>query len=119
MENKKNIGNKAENIAKSFLESKGYIIITSNFFTKLGEIDIIASDNDYLVFVEVKYRKSLKNGLPREAVNYKKQLHIIKTAQYYLMKNNIYNTNCRFDVVEIFGNLEKPEINLIQNAFGL
>lgn len=119
MENKKTIGNTAENIAKNFLKTKGYTIITSNFRSKSGEIDIIASDNDYLVFIEVKYRKSLKNGLPREAVNYKKQLHIIQTAQYYLLINNIYNKNCRFDVVEIFGNIENPEINLIQNAFTL
>ena len=118
MENKKTIGNNAELIAKEFIKTKGYIIITSNFRSKFGEIDIIASDSNYLVFIEVKYRKSLKNGLPREAVNYKKQNRIIKTAQYYLMINNLYDKNCRFDVIEIFGDIENPKINLIKNAFG-
>jgi len=117
MENNKIIGNKAELAAQNFLKEKGYTIIASNFRCKTGEIDIIAYDKNYIAFIEVKYRKSLKNGMPREAVNYKKQNKIIRTAGYYLMIKNIYNKDCRFDVVELYGDIDSPKINLIKNAF--
>ena len=117
MENNKIIGNMAEFAAQNFLKEKGYTIIDLNFRSKTGEIDIIAYDKSYIVFIEVKYRKNLKNGMPREAVNYKKQSKIIKTAQYYLMIKNIYNKDCRFDVIELYGDINNPKINLIQNAF--
>ena len=119
MANNRDIGDKTEKLAAEYLTKKGYKVITTNFRCGMGEIDIIAKDKDYIVFIEVKYRKTDKNGLPREAVTVFKQRTIIKVAKYYLMLYNLYNSNCRFDVVEMKGNLENIEINLLQNAFCL
>lgn len=111
--NNREIGSVGETIACDYLERKGYQILKRNFRCKLGEIDIIAFSNGYIVFVEVKYRENNKCGYPREAVNYYKQKNITRVASYYLMIDGSYNTNCRFDVVEIMGN----KIKHIPNAF--
>lgn len=117
MENKRKIGAEAEKIAIDYLLKNNYIILEKNFRCKLGEIDIIANDKDYLVFIEVKYRKTNKKGLPREAVNIYKQKTIIKVTKYYLVKYNLYDNNCRFDVLEMIGDMNNLEINLIKDAF--
>ena len=93
-----------EQIAENYLKSQGYKIIKTNYKCKLGEIDIIASDKDTLVFIEVKYRKTNIFGLPRETVNSYKQQKIRMVASIYINKNNLHNKPCRFDVVEIFEN---------------
>ncbi len=113
--NKRIIGNKGEDLACLFLEKASYKILERNFSCRSGEIDIIALDGDYIVFVEVKYRSSNAYGYPRESVNYYKQRNISKVASYYLLINNAFHKNCRFDVVEIIGDT----IELIQNAFSL
>jgi putative endonuclease len=119
MVNNRTLGCQTEKMAVDYLVKKGYSIQETNFRCRLGEIDIIAKDKEYIAFVEVKYRKTDKNGLPREAVNIFKQRTIIKVAKYYLMRYNLYDSNCRFDVVEMKGSLENVEINLLQNAFCL
>lgn len=63
-ENHREIGTVYENKAVLFLQEKGFQILERNFYTRFGEIDIIAMDRDYLVFVEVKYRKGLIGGRP-------------------------------------------------------
>lgn len=102
-----------EDIACKYLQKVNYIILERNFRCRSGEIDIIALDKDYIVFIEVKYRKNNAYGYPREAVNYYKQRNISKVASYYLLIHNAFHKNCRFDVVEIIG----ENIELIQNAF--
>ena len=100
----KNIyGKKNEIIAADFLKSKGYQIIETNYKNKIGEIDIIAKDKDYLVFVEVKARFSRMFGDPTEAVNYTKQQKIRAVASLYLIISKQVNANCRFDVVAVLG----------------
>ena len=80
----------------------------------MGEIDIIAKDGDYLVFIEVKYRSSSKEGHPTEAVNFAKQRRITKTALYYCAVNGISEyTPMRFDVISILDD----DIKLYENAF--
>lgn len=106
-------GSEAEALACSYLEKRNYKILEKNFRCRSGEIDLIAFHESYIVFIEVKYRKNYKCGHPREAVNYYKQKNITKVASYYLLINEAYDKNCRFDVVEITG----ETINLIQNAF--
>ncbi|MDE6182375.1 MAG: YraN family protein, partial [Eubacteriales bacterium] len=81
--------------------------------TIYGEIDIIAEKENIIVFFEVKYRKTIKNGYPREAVSKAKQDKIKKTALIYISENNIINKDFSFDVIEILGN----EISHIKNAF--
>lgn len=116
MDNKE-IGYKGEDITSRYLEKHGYTIIKRNYCIRGGEIDIIAQDNDYLVFVEVKTRNdhSLASGL--EAITKRKQSLIIKTAEDFLYKNPT-NLQPRFDVAEvIFSEGIIPKIRYITNAF--
>lgn len=114
--NTRRIGMEKEGLAAEFLEKKGFRILERNFYCRQGEIDLIAESLEgVLVFVEVKYKKNGKNGLPEEAVNRAKQLKIRKAAQYYLYRHPWKaELECRFDVVSILG----KEICLIENAFG-
>ena len=114
-ENKRQIGTAYEQLAAAYLMEQGYEIVTLNYRIRTGEIDIIAKDGAYLVFVEVKYRASAACGSALEAVDYRKQQSILRVAQYYMVSHGYgTQTNCRFDVVAIQG----TEITLIQNAFG-
>ena len=121
--NKRAFGTLGEKIASEFLAKSGYKIIYHNYRVgKLGEIDIIAIDREYICFIEVKTRTSTYFGMPSEAVTTKKQATIHKIASIYLNQHKLYNRNVRFDIVEIIGsknesNFEVKTINLIQNAF--
>lgn len=111
--NQRQIGTIYEKKAAHYLEQQGMKIIEYNFYTYFGEIDLIAKDGDELVFIEVKYRKNLKNGFPQEAVTKAKQRKIAKSAEYYIYKNHLENESCRFDVVAVVGD----EIFHIKNAW--
>ena len=104
-----------EKKAVSFLKKQGLKILKLNFREKIGEIDIIAQDKNYLVFIEVKYRKTDSFGGAVFAVDKKKQEKIIKTSQLYLQQKNInqFNTLLRFDVIAI----NKTDIKWLKNAF--
>lgn len=112
-------GSITEAFACNFLKSEGLAFVERNFTCKLGEIDLIMEDSGTLVFVEVKYRKSIAYGTPVEAVSFTKQQKITKTAQYYLQQQgiNAYNTDCRFDVVGIQGPQDNYQVNWLKNAF--
>ncbi|HEY8418972.1 MAG TPA: YraN family protein [Clostridia bacterium] len=99
--------------AINYLQSLGYNIIQTNYRCAFGEIDIIAEDSGVLVFLEVKSRKNTDFGYPSEAVNYKKQHSIAKTAVTYIKQKNLFNKPMRFDVVEIIGD----SIRVIKDAF--
>lgn len=103
---KQSLGKKGEEIATKYLEENNYKIIDKNFSCRQGEIDIIAHDlnSNELVFVEVKCRSNLNYGTPANAVDFNKQKHIIRVAEFYVFKNKIYNVGIRFDVIEIYGN---------------
>lgn len=112
--NKRKIGKEYEEKAVIFLKNKGYEIITCNYFCRYGEIDIIAKENGYIVFIEVKYRKNTTFGSPEGAVNSAKKQHIRKASMDFLIKK--FGTDevlCRFDVVTFIGN----QIHLIKDAF--
>jgi len=112
--NKRELGSKKELLAAEYLAGRGYQVLEHNFFCREGEIDLIAKEGAYLVFIEVKYRKDSAFGFPEEAVTPKKQRAIAKAARYYLLKHGYPETvSCRFDVVAMAGN----EIRLIANAF--
>ena len=110
-------GKVGEIIAAKHLQSKGYKIIAKNYKNELGEIDLIAKHGDYLVFVEVKTRLSKAFGSPLEAVNLHKQNKIRQVATFYLKQHKLLDTNCRFDVVSIVGQIDDYEITHIENAF--
>ncbi|MCI7813879.1 MAG: YraN family protein [Lachnospiraceae bacterium] len=108
------LGSRYESIAASYLEEKGYQILERNYRSRRGEIDLIALDSGTIVFIEVKYRSERKKGDPLEAVGWRKQSQICRTARVFLMERQISpDQACRFDVVGILGG----EITLIQNAF--
>lgn len=113
--NNRSIGTQKEQIAAEYLNKYGFRIIETNYhFHKMGEIDIIGLDKEYLVFVEVKYRKTASAGYAAEAVNYRKIHQICKVADAYLMTHKFYsNKSIRFDVIAIDG----ENINWIKNAF--
>lgn len=110
---KKFFGKIGEKKAEEFLKKQGYKILETNYKTHNGEIDIIAKDKEYIVFVEVKTRSSNEFGLPAEAVDRKKQEKYVKVASEYLLKTKNTESACRFDVIGI----ENGEINHIIDAF--
>ena len=110
---KRKEGSKYEDAAAEYLENAGYKILERNFYTHFGELDIIAWKDGIIVFVEVKYRKSLKRGHPLEAVTKTKQQRIFKSAVYYLYKEGKENAACRFDVIGILDG----SVTHIENAF--
>ena len=110
---KKEFGNKGEDIASEYLEKRGYIILERNFYCRQGEIDIIAKDKNEIVFTEVKSRSSIQYGCPSEAVNKQKIRHLYRTAKYYLYKNKYLNNYIRFDVIEILIKNGKFNVNHI------
>ncbi len=115
-DNHRDVGFHYEDLACEYLKEQGYTIIERNYHNRFGEIDIIAREGDYLVFVEVKYRSDDSYGYPEEFVNYRKQRKIIKTAEYYLMKARApLDVLCRFDIVGIVG----EEIRLVRDGFAL
>ena len=111
----KETGGVGEKIAEKYLKSKGYVILERNYKTDVGEVDIIANDGNYLVFIEVKARRTDEFGLPAEAVDERKQRKISMVAAQYIKRNMYFNSACRFDVIEIY--LGTREINHIENAF--
>jgi len=115
-------GKWGEEIAHGYLKNKGYNIIATGFRSRFGEIDIIAKSKEYLVFAEVKTRKNSNFAYAREYVSKDKQRKLISTANYWLMKRPI-KLQPRFDVIEIYAeqgeNTAVPEINHIENAFGV
>lgn len=114
----KEIGRFGEDTASKYLEESGYTILDRNFKCKSGEIDIIARDGNYIVFVEVKTRSGSFYGTPGEAVNELKQHKIIKVSETYIMKRKLFNYDFRFDVIEIvIDKAKNASIKLIKDAF--
>lgn len=115
-QSRRTVGSHYETVAEKCLKDQGYEILERNFYCRQGEIDLIAKDGDFLVFVEVKYRKTLNQGDPMEAVDNRKQRRIVRAASYYLWKNGIsQDIPCRFDVVALL----PGKYRICKNAFGV
>lgn len=111
------IGMLGEVAASRYLRQNGYEIITGNYHSRLGEIDVIAENTQYICFVEVKTRGEKAYYTPAEAVGYAKQQKIIATAKLFLSS---YPTKKqpRFDVIEVYTkNGQVDQIHFIENAF--
>ena len=113
------LGQSGERIAVNFLKINGYDIISTNFRNKLGQIDVIAKDNETICFVEVKTRRSQRFGQPTEAVELSKQRKISQVALMFLKQNKLLNSPARFDVISISHLDIQPDVKLIKNAFEL
>lgn len=120
MPRKNESGSWGETLAAKYLSSLGYEILQTNYRSRMGEIDLICSDGSYLVFVEVKTRKSDRFGAPAEYVTRSKQQKIILTAQQYLSEQE-NERFCRFDVIEIYApegvQTKHPLLHHIKDAF--
>ena len=109
-----------EQVARVYLERHGYVILETNFRTRLGEIDIIAQDGKYTVFAEVKTRKNDRFAAAREHVTPAKQARILAAAEEWL-QSHPDAPQPRFDVIEVYGEQGAPlppRINHLENAFG-
>jgi putative endonuclease len=106
-------------MAENHLKSKGYRLIKRNYYTKIGEVDLIMKDtNGYYVFIEVKKRTGIDYGRPVEYINKYKMKKIIRTSEYYIVANKLSGNDFRFDAVEIIEwKNGKIEINHIKNIF--
>lgn len=103
-----------EGACAAWLEKQGYVIIDKNYRCRMGEVDLIARNEGYYVFIEVKFRQDRSMGAPYEAVNVRKQMKIRQTARWYMMAKHLPpQTPVRFDVVSICGS----DIQLFKNAF--
>ena len=115
-------GAAGEVLAARFLRDKGYEITHANYRCRFGEIDIIARDGPYIVFVEVKTRRADALYAPEEAVTRAKQLRLIKRAGYFLL-DETEEGQPRFDVIEVVLRPDDPltaaEIRHLENAFGM
>lgn len=121
--NNKRFGSVGEQLAAEYLEKNGFIIMDRNFRAgRFGEIDIVASENEYICFIEVKTRTGTLFGTPAEAVGYSKREKLRKLAWIYLKQRNLGEKNMRFDIVEVIGQRFNEEfklknILLIRSAF--
>ena len=113
-------GAAGETLAARFLRRRGYELVEANYHSRFGEIDIIAENERFLVFAEVKTRGEQALYEPREAVFGEKQRKILKTALLYLAQNPS-EKQPRFDVIEVFMDPHSPmkakKIEHIENAF--
>ena len=111
---------RGEALAAAYLRKKHYRIVASGYRSRFGEIDLIAENRKYLVFVEVKLRKNDRFASAMEYVDYRKQNRIRTTAQVYLSENPT-DLQPRFDVIEIYApqglETQKPEIHHLEDAF--
>ncbi|MBD3344675.1 MAG: YraN family protein [Chitinivibrionales bacterium] len=113
-ENTRKKGRAAENQAAEYLISEGYQIVTRNYQTRGGELDIIAEDSrGVLVFVEVKASFGPGYGNPLFRVSRAKQRNLIRMARWYLMEHEIKDKPCRFDVIAF----QKDKVDHLKNAF--
>lgn len=110
-------GRSSERMAEKFLRKNGYSVIESNYRCRGGEIDIVAREKDYLVFCEVKARRTKNYGTPLEGVTPAKIHKIRKAAEHYLMKKKLTGRDVRFDVVTVDESDGSPKLELIRNAF--
>jgi len=110
-----------EMLAEQFLTQRGFVVIERNFRCRSGEVDLIATERDALVFIEVKLRRSDAYGSPAEAVTYCKRQRLIRTARYYLARSSHKDMPLRFDVVSIQldERLCRAQVRLVRDAFSL
>lgn len=113
-------GNLGEAIAKDYLESKGFKILQSQYFARVGEIDIVAERGGRIHFVEVKARSSGAFGHPEEAVTPRKAERIRKAVGLYLERNKITHENYQIDLVaiDLDFDLHKARVRHIESAIG-
>lgn len=111
-------GRRGEDLAAAYLQSKGYAMLTRNYRSRRGELDLVCEKDGVIVFVEVKTRSSFNYGSGAEAVNRAKQARIRSLALEYLQDHPICRVDIRFDVISILWHDEQHHrIEHIEAAF--
>lgn len=122
------VGLEAEEVAWQFLKRRGFKLLDRNYNTRRGELDMVVTKDDSLVFVEVRFRKRLDYGTGAESIDWRKQQKLIHTAEHYLqfrVRNPGRYQEIRFDVLSLGPGYEDGDggeasnIEWIQNAFTL
>ena len=118
---KKKRGRKGEDLACEFLKKSGYRILERNFRCKMGEIDVVATDGEHICFTEVKARTRTDYGMPRDAVDYRKQQKLLRCAQLYLKLHPGLSGQFspRMDIIEILYREEGAYVRHTPGAFSL
>jgi putative endonuclease len=111
------LGIRGEERAVEKLEQLGYAVLARRYRTRHGEIDIVARDDETIVFVEVKVKESAEFGSAAEAVTFRKQRRVISMAVDYLARNRLTSRPCRFDVVAIDGVGADATLTYYRGAF--
>lgn len=112
------VGREGEAAAAAYLSAQGYQIRARNVRYRQGEIDLVAEEGGYLVFIEVKTRTGSGYGTPAEAVTPQKQRQLFRLAQLYLAVTGQGERPCRFDVVGVEPGADgRWRCTLIRNAF--
>lgn len=118
MPNTRDIGSMAEDIAADYLEQQGWEILHRNWaYKQLGELDIVALDGEYVVFVEVRYRTSTRFGLPESTLLPAKINRLRRTALMWLTVHRRTDAPCRFDVIGMDLMLGDVEIRHYRNVW--
>ena len=115
-------GKQQEARAARYLETQGLRLLQSNYYCRFGELDLIMSDGAVLVFVEVRFRRSLQFGDAAASVTPSKQQKLRRTAAHFLQHHpRLAHTACRFDVIGLSQDVESDQSNLhvdwIKRAF--
>lgn len=113
MQNKRKIGGIYECKAIELLKKNGYEILELNYYSKYGEIDIIAKKDNCLLITEVKYRNTKKFGIGIESITKTKLKRIYNTAMEYISKKNLQDVEIRFDSICFF----KDDVSWVKNLF--
>lgn len=112
------IGNEGEELAVSYLETKGYTILDRNYYFERAEVDIVAYDETCIVFVEVKKRATADYGKPEEFITESKIENLYKAAEAWIYERKMDTAPARFDVIAITQQEnEAPDIKHFENAF--
>lgn len=115
---RKRSGTTAEEAVAGYLQGRGLALVTRNFRSRFGEIDLVMRDGDTLVFVEVRYRRAGAIIGAAESVDRHKQGRLIRAAEYFLSRADSDTLPaCRFDVVAVTGDLRQPQLQWIPDAF--
>lgn len=111
-------GQEAEELAAAYLESKDWIVLDRNYFFEKAEVDIVATDRNYIVFVEVKMRSGTYFGHPEDFVTPSKEQNIKKAAEAWIYERKMETAVVRFDIISIVqkGN-QAPQITHFEDAF--
>lgn len=113
-------GKEAEQQAESFLQQQGLLSLHRNYKCRRGELDLVMLNDDTLVFIEVRHRGNQRFGGALSSITKSKQQRVIKAAQEFLLREKVHHMQaCRFDVVTVDGDINRPHIEWIPNAFDL